>query len=134
MIDLTDFLGETAPQNVLDETMQNLEATETEKRKQRLSNLVNLGLGGVARTADTGSGITTAGTRGVIGEAGTQGKSLMNQAILRQNQQQQLLGGLSGLPALYLATRGGTTGAPIQQQPMLTGVPLDTAQGYGGYA
>jgi len=133
---ITDFLGETAPQNVLDETMQNLEATETEKRKQRLSNLVNVGLGATGATADTGAGISTAGTRGVIGEAGITGQSLMQQAMQRQNQQQNVLGALSQLPMLYAATRGGTPGVTpnVVQQPSLTGVPLGTSAGYGGYA
>jgi|GEM_PF-4864376 hypothetical protein len=128
---ISDFLGPNAPGFVQENALENLNAIEAERNKGRLSDLVNIGLGGVGSTAGSrlnlgttlGQSLATSGLREGLG---TQ-QSLQQAAVNRQNRQNQIIGGLSGLPSLIFE------GLPRQQaSPLITRQnPLGLTPGAG---
>jgi len=117
---ISDFLGKNVPDIVKAKALEELEALELERNKSRLSDLVNVGVGGVGSEAGS-----------IVNEAGTVGQSLVNigtakeqalqnaarargaislqEDIDKENQRNRLIGGLSELPGL-VGTATGFTG------------------------
>lgn len=106
---ISDFLGGNAPGFVTDEAMANLNATELERNKGRLSDLINVGLGGTASSA--GSMVNLGSTVGnsLAYSGNTAAQSLQDAATSRQNMANSAITSLSGLPAYYNAQSGGQT-------------------------
>ena len=117
---ITDFLGEQAPEFVTEDALANLEAVEAERNKSRLSDLVNIGLGGVGASAGSGVNLGTTLGRSLATESNIRGQGLQQAASSRENRRNQLIQGLTGLPAL-----GGTA---FQNRPQQAVSPFITPQ------
>lgn len=110
---IMEFLGPQAPSFVTEEALGDLSAIEAERNKARLSDLVNIGLGGVGSGASSRLNLG-AGVGGTIARTGDiTAQSLQQQAINRQNLQNELFAGLTGLPALVASAGGGPQGFNI---------------------
>jgi hypothetical protein len=128
---VSDFLGENAPEFVKNRAFGEITALEGERQKQRLADLVNIGVGGTAGQAGAGVnlGSTLAQSLGTSGNI--QAGALQDAAVHRANRQNQLIQGLAGLPALAAASGGFNTQASpltpsVFSKPQLTptGVPI----------
>ncbi len=97
---ISDFLGSQAPGFVKERSLANLGAIEAEKNKGRLSDLINIGLGGVGSSAGTGVNLGTTLGQSLMTSGNLQAQGLQAAAANRENRQNQLFQGLSGLPAL----------------------------------
>lgn len=118
-----EFLGEQSPDFIREQAFGDIDASETEINKGRLSNLVNVGLGAVSGEAQTGANLAANLENSFIKEGNIQGQSLQDQAIARQNQGATVLRSLSTLPQLYAATAGRGNRLP----------DFDTPSGFGTY-
>lgn len=126
-----EFLGEQAPEFVRENAFADINAVETEANKGRLSDLVNIGLGGAGNVARTGTGLTTNISNSIAGEGNLIAQGLQDQAASRQNISENTVNQLSALPALIAASRGGAT---KNNNISNTGLVLGSGQDYRGYA
>jgi hypothetical protein len=128
---ISDFLGPQAPGFVTDDLFANLEATELERNKGRLSDLVNIGLGGVGSSAGSRVNLGTTLGSSLAGSGNLAGQSLQDAAISRQNTANQLTTSLGGLPAFIAGQR-----QPQEQgvNSPVFGVPLGSGQQFRRFA
>ncbi|MCP4365429.1 MAG: hypothetical protein GY800_09055 [Planctomycetes bacterium] len=94
-----EAVGSESPEFILEEAGKDIGAVESERRKGRLANLINVGLGGVGSTTASQVDLgTTLGRSlqygGSVTEAG-----LTEAATMRQNQRNRELQALAGIPA-----------------------------------
>jgi hypothetical protein len=124
---ISDFLGPQAPGFVTEDVLANLEATELERNKGRLSDLVNIGLGGVGSSAGSRINLGTTLGSSLLGSGNLAGQSLQDAAIGRQNTANQLTTSLGGLPAFIAGQR-----QPQPNNPFITAQnPLGLTSGQG---
>lgn len=127
---IQDFLGDQAPGFITDRAIRNLEAVESERQKGRLSDLVNIGLGGLGTSAGARVNLGSTVGQALGAETGLKAQALQQAAAGRQNIANQLGTSLSGIPAL-IAARGNI---PQFQQasPLITQQnPLGLTPGQG---
>jgi hypothetical protein len=101
---ITDFIGPNAPKFIRDKALLDLEAVELEKNKGRLSDLVDLGVGGVGKGAQSRMNIGSSAGGSAVKTGNLLADSLQNQATQRQESRDRLISGISGLPALAAAS------------------------------
>jgi len=106
---VAEFLGENAPGFVLSRSGREIEATEAERQKGRLADLVNIGVGGTASQAGAGVGLSSALGRSLTTSGNVQAQALQDAAINRENRRNQLISGLAGLPS-FIASQTGYGG------------------------
>jgi len=97
---ISDFLGENVPEFIRERSLDDLNAIEFEKNKGRLSDLINVGLGGVGSTAGANVNLGTTLGNSFATSGNIQAQSLIDSAASRENRQNQLIQGIAGLPAL----------------------------------
>jgi hypothetical protein len=107
---INEFLGENAPDFVKEDAMLDLNASEFEKRKGRLADLLNIGVGGQASAAGSRMNLATGGGRSLGAEGNIRGQSLADMAAGRQNMANIGVSGASSIPVIAAARRGGNTG------------------------
>lgn len=112
---ISDFLGDQAPQFVLDEALGNLEAVEAERNKGRLSDLINIGLGGVGSSAGSRVNLGTTFGRSIASEGNVLGQSLQDAATGRQNIANQAITSLGGIPAFLSANFQGRSNQAVPE-------------------
>lgn len=133
-----EFLGEQAPDFVTEKAYGDIDATEAELNKDRLSNLVNVALGSTGSTAESGANLASNIGSSLINTANIESQSLADQAANRSNMVATGVSAISSLPALVAAYQGRQANSPITTTPVLsptitTGVPIGSSSQYRGY-
>jgi len=116
---ITDFVGDQSPDYVTDRALTNLEAVEAERNKARLADLISIGTGAQGTAAGSRVNLGTTLGSSIGAEGNIRGQSLADLAKSRQNISNIFAGGVSSIPVLQEAQRGGNTGI---------GNPLITSQ------
>jgi len=106
---ISEYLGEESPNFITEDALSNMQAMEAEKNKQRLSNLVNIGLGGLGSTIQQQSGMNRFNALSTLNENQIRQNAIQQAAIDRSNRNLQFGNTMAGLPA-YIATATGFTG------------------------
>lgn len=117
---ISDFLGAQAPGFVTDRALGDLEAIEADKNKGRLSDLVNIGLGGVGSQAGSGANLGSTLGQSLATSGNIAAQSITDAAANRENRRNQLFQGVTGLPSLAVTA--------FQNRPQQPVNPFITAQ------
>jgi len=104
---ISEFLGDQAPSFVKNDALANLEAVELEKNKGRLSNLIDIGLGGIGATGQSGQQLG-ANVGQSLAQSGNINAGILTQgAVDRQNRFNRILEGVSSIPGAVTTATGG---------------------------
>jgi hypothetical protein len=100
---VSDFIGSNAPEFIRQGAMKDINAMESEQQKRRLSDLVNIALGGSASQAVAGVNLASMAGQSQQRQGLSLADALQQSAISRQNMANQAVTEISGIPA-YIAS------------------------------